>query len=49
FILLNNIITKYDINNEDLYNFNKISFIISIIIKLIVVTYINRYKKAKSI
>ncbi|OHF00778.1 transposase, partial [Colletotrichum orchidophilum] len=47
FTLLNNIIIKYGINNKDLYNFNKTSFIISVIIKLIIVTYINRYKKIK--
>ncbi|OHF00780.1 hypothetical protein CORC01_03854 [Colletotrichum orchidophilum] len=42
-------IIKYGINNKDLYNFNEISFIISVIIKLIIVTYINKYKKAKSV
>ncbi|OHF03372.1 transposase, partial [Colletotrichum orchidophilum] len=47
FTLLNNIIIKYNINNEDLYNFNEINFIISVITELIIVTYINKYKKTK--
>ncbi|OHE90604.1 transposase, partial [Colletotrichum orchidophilum] len=47
FTLLNNIIAKYGINNKDLYNFDKISFIISVITKLIIVIRINKYKKTK--
>ncbi|OHE94538.1 transposase, partial [Colletotrichum orchidophilum] len=47
FTLLNNIIIKYGINNKDLYNFDKTSFIISIIPKLIIVIRINKYRKAK--
>ncbi|KAK1673689.1 hypothetical protein BDP55DRAFT_555670, partial [Colletotrichum godetiae] len=49
FILLSNIIIKYGINNKDLYNFNKISFIIGIITGLIIVIYLNKYRKIKSV
>jgi hypothetical protein len=40
---------KYRIINNNLYNFNKTSFIIDIITILIVIIYINKYKKAKFI
>ena len=40
---------KYRIEVEDLYNFNETGFIISIIIVFMVIIYLDRYGKAKSI
>ena len=49
FRLLRNIITKYKIQIEDLYNFNEIGFIISIITSSLIITRLDRHKKTKSI
>ena len=49
FALLRNIITKYNIQPKDLYNFNEIDFIIDVITSLIVVIRFNRREKIKSI
>ncbi|OHF04346.1 hypothetical protein CORC01_00198, partial [Colletotrichum orchidophilum] len=49
FTSLSNIIIKYNINNKDLYNFDKLNFIISVITGLIIVTYTDKYKKVKSV
>jgi hypothetical protein len=40
---------KYRIIDNNLYNFDKTGFIIDIIIILMVIIYIDKYKKAKSI
>jgi hypothetical protein len=40
---------KYRIINNNLYNFDKTSFIIDIITILIVIIYIDKRRKAKSI
>ncbi|KAF6818193.1 transposase [Colletotrichum musicola] len=48
-MLLYNMIVKYRVRERDIYNFNKTSFIISIITILIVVIYTNKYSKVKSI
>jgi len=42
-----NIKVKYGILNDDVYNFNKTGFIISIIIATIVVTTLDGYSRAK--
>ena len=49
FALLRNIIIKYSIQPEDLYNFDETDFIIGVIISLIVVMRSDRREKAKSI
>jgi hypothetical protein len=49
FRLVENIKTKYKILDYDFYNFNKTSFIISIICIIIVVTRVDRYNKNKII
>ena len=49
FKLLYNIINKYKIQIKDLYNFNKIDFIMDIIIIFIIITRTDRHKKTKSI
>ena len=49
FALLRNIMTKYSIQPEDLYNFDKTGFIIGVIISLIVVMRSDRRGKIKSI
>ena len=49
FKLLHNIIAKYRMHKEDIYNFDKTGFMIGIITALMVVIYIERYGKAKSI
>ena len=49
FALLRNIIIKYGIQPEDLYNFDKTNFIIDIIISLMVVMRSDRREKIKSI
>jgi len=42
-----NVKVKYSILNDDIYNFNKISFIIGIIIATIVITTLDSHSKAK--
>ena len=49
FALLRNIIIKYSIQPEDLYNFDEIDFIIDVITFLIVVIRSDRHEKVKSI
>ena len=49
FALLHNIITKYKVQPEDLYNFDETGFIIGQIISSIVVTRSDRRGKVKSI
>ena len=49
FRLLRNIIAKYQIINENLYNYNKTGFMIGIITALIVITCSNKVGKPKSI
>ena len=49
FALLRNIIIKYNIQPEDLYNFDKTNFIIGVITFLIVVIRSDRRGKIKSI
>ena len=40
---------KYGIQIKDFYNFNETGFIINIITIFMIITRLNRYKKAKSI
>ena len=49
FELVYNTITKYRIDNIDIYNFDKTGFIIGVISTAIVVTSSDRYAKAKKI
>ena len=49
FALLRNIIIKYNIQPEDLYNFDETNFIIGVITSLIVVMRSDRREKIKSI
>ena len=49
FALLRNIIIKYGIQPEDLYNFDETNFIIGVITSLIVVIRSDRRRKIKSI
>jgi hypothetical protein len=49
FRLLRNIMAKYGITDNNLYNFNKTGFIMGVITALMVVTRSNRHRKAKSI
>ena len=49
FRLLRNIMAKYGITDNNLYNFNKTSFIIGQITSTLVITHSNRHRKAKSI
>ena len=42
-------ITKYEIQIEDFYNFDETDFIINIIIFSLIIIRSNRYKKTKSI
>jgi RecB family endonuclease NucS len=49
FRLLCNIMAKYGIIDDDLYNFDETGFIMGVIIALMVVTQSNRHRKAKSI
>ena len=49
FRLLRNIIAKYGIQIENLYNFNETGFMINIITSSLVITRLNRHGKAKSI
>ena len=42
-------IKKYKIQIKDLYNFDKIGFIMDIIITFMIITHTDRHKKAKSI
>ena len=49
FALLRNIMTKYSIQPEDLYNFDETGFIIGVITSLIMVMRSDRREKTKSI
>ena len=49
FRLLRNIINKYRIQVEDLYNFDKIGFMMSVITAFMIITRLDRYRKAKFI
>ena len=49
FRLFRNIMAKYGITDDNLYNFNKTSFIMGVIIATLVVIRSNRHRKAKFI
>ena len=49
FYLIANIRTKYNIQDEDFYNFDETGFIMRIIYGNIVVTYVNRYNRSKQL
>ena len=49
FKLLRNIMAKYEIQIEDFYNFDEIGFIINIITSSLIITRLNRHRKAKSV
>ena len=42
-------ITKYEIQPEDFYNFNEINFMMDVIISFIIITHFDKHKKAKSV
>ena len=49
FVLLCNIITKYGIQPKNLYNFDKINFMINLIIFSIIITHSDKHGKIKLI
>ncbi len=46
---MTNIYTKYNIQNEDFYNFDETGFIMEIIYNNIVVIYADRYSRSKQL
>ena len=40
-------ITKYEIQFKDFYNFNEIGFMMNVIISFIIITHFDRHKKIK--
>ena len=49
FTLLRNIIGKYKIQLKDFYNFDKIDFMMNVIIIFFIITHSEKYKKVKII